>query len=39
MNIFELFLNKARNVFDIFDEDMIQNIYENFLGIFGITEI
>ena len=39
MNVVELFLNYARKVFDIFDEDMIQTIYENFLGIFGITEI
>ena len=39
MNVVELFLNYARKVFDIFDEDMIQTIYENFLGIFGVTEI
>ena len=39
MNIVELFLNYARKVFDIFDEDMIEKIYENFLGISGITEI
>ena len=39
MNIPELFLNQARKVFDIFEEDMIQRIYENFVGIFGMTEI
>ena len=39
MNIPELFLNKARKVFDIFEIDMIQRIYENFLGILGMTEM
>ena len=35
MNIVELFLNYARKVFDIFDEDMTQRIYEIFFGNFG----
>jgi len=39
MNIPELFLNYARKGFDIFEEDMIQRIYENFLGILGMTEM
>ena len=39
MNIPELFLNWARMGFGIFVEDMIQRIYENFVGIFGNTEI
>ena len=39
MNIFELFLNYTRKVFDIFNNDIIQRIYENFLEILGITEI
>ena len=32
-------VTNRRSLVDIFDEDMIQTIYENFLGIFGITEI
>ena len=39
MNIFELFLNYARKVFYIFDEDMTQRIYEIFGGILGMIEI
>ena len=39
MNIPELFLNQARKVFDIFEEDMIQRIYQNILEILGMTEM
>ena len=39
MNIFELFMNQARKVLYIFDEDMTQRIYEIFLGILGMTEM
>ena len=33
MNIGELFLNMAMKSFAIFDQDMTQKIYENYLGI------
>ena len=39
MNIPELFLNQARMDFGIFVEDMIQRIYENFVGILWKAEI
>ena len=32
-------MNMARKYFDISEEDMIQRIYENYLGIFGRKEI
>ena len=39
MNIPELFLNWARKGLDIFVDYMIQRIYEDFVGIFGMTKI
>ena len=33
------FLNKAIKSFAIFDQDMTQTIYENYLGIFWVMEI
>ena len=39
MNIVELFLNYARKVFYIFEENKTRRIYDIFLGIFGMTEI
>ena len=39
MNIGELFLNMAMKSFAIFDQDMTQKIYENYLGILGVMEI
>ena len=38
-NIGELFLNMAMKSFAIFDQDMTQTIYENYLRIFGVIEI
>ena len=38
-NIFELSLVMPMKDFDIFVEYMTQTIYENYLGIFGVTEI
>ena len=38
-NICELSLMMPRKDFDIFEEDMTQKIYENYLGILGVTEI
>ena len=38
-NICELSLMMPRKDFDIFEEDMTQTIYENYLGILGVTEI
>ena len=38
-NICELSLMMARKDFDIFVEDMTQKIYENYLGILGVTKI
>ena len=35
----ELFLNMAMKRFAIFDQDMTQKVYENYLGIFGVREI
>ena len=35
----ELFLNMAMKSFAIFDQDMTQTIYENYLGILGVMEI
>ena len=35
----ELFLNMAMKSFAIFDQDMTQAIYENYLGILGVREI
>ena len=35
----ELFLNMAMKSFAIFEQDMTQTIYENYLGIFGVMEI
>ena len=35
----ELFLNMAMKRFAIFDQDMTQTIYENYLVIFGVMEI
>ena len=35
----ELFLNMAMKSFAIFDEDMTQTIYDNYLGILGVMEI
>ena len=35
----ELFLNMAKKSLAIFDKDMTQTIYENYLGIFGVMEI
>ena len=35
----EIFLNMAMKSFAIFDQDMTQTIYENYLGIFGVMEI
>ena len=32
-------MNMARKYFDISGEDMIQIIYENYLGIFGMMEM
>ena len=32
-------MNMARKGFDIFEEDMIQTIYGNYLGIFGMKEM
>ena len=34
-----LFLNMAMKSFAIFDQDMTQTIYENYLGILGVMEI
>ena len=34
-----LFLNMEMKYFAIFEEDMTQTIYENYLGILGVTEI
>ena len=38
-NICELSLMMPRKDFDIFEKDMTQTIYENYLGILGVTEI
>jgi hypothetical protein len=38
-NICELSLMLPRKDYDIFVEDMTQTIYENYLGILGVTEI
>ena len=38
-NIYELSLMMPSKDFDIFEEDMTQTIYENYLGILGVTEI
>ena len=38
-NICELSLMMPRKDFDIFEEDMTQTIYENYLRILGVTEI
>ena len=38
-NIGEFFLNMAMKSFAIFEEDMTQTIYENYLGILGVMEI
>ena len=38
-NICELSLMMPRKDFDIFEEDMTQTIYENYLGILGVIEI
>ena len=35
----ELIFNMARKSFAIFEKDMTQTIYENYLGILGVTEI
>ena len=32
-------MNMTRKGFDIFEEDMIQRIYGNYLGIFGMIEM
>ena len=37
--ISKLFLNMERKCFSIFDKDMTQIIYENYLGILGVMEI
>ena len=34
-----LFLNMAMKYFAIFEEDITKTIYENYLGILGVTEI
>ena len=34
-----LFLNMAMKYFAIFEQDRTQTIYENYLGILGVTEI
>ena len=34
-----IFLNMAMKFFAIFRQDMIQKIYENYLGILGVMEI
>ena len=34
-----LFLNMAMKSFAIFEEDMTQTIYDNYLGILGVMEI
>ena len=34
-----LFLNMAMKYFAIFEEDVTQTVYENYLGILGVTEI
>ena len=33
-----LFLNKAMKSFAIFEQDRTKKIYENYLGIYGVTE-
>ena len=38
-NIGGIFLIMARKSFAIFEEDMTQTIYENYLGILGVMEI
>ena len=38
-NILKLFLIMAMKSFAIFDPDMTQTIYENYLGILGVMEI
>ena len=38
-NIGGLFLNMAMKCFAIFEEDMTQTVYENYLGILGVMEI
>ena len=38
-NIGELFLNLTMKSFAIFDQDMTQTIYENYLAILGMMEI
>ena len=35
----DLFLNVEMKSFAIFDQDMTQIIYENYLGFFGVMEI
>ena len=38
-NIGEIFLNLIRKDFVISEEDMTQEIYKNYLGIFGMIEM
>ena len=38
-NIGEIFLNMAMKSFAIFEEDMTQTIYGNYLVILGVTEM
>ena len=38
-NICELSLMMLRKDFDIFEEDTTQTIYDNYLGIWGVTEM
>ena len=39
MNIADLFLKYAMRGLDIFGQHMTQRIYENYLGILGMTKI
>ena len=39
INIEGLFFNMVMKYFSIFDEYRTQKIYENYLGILGVTEI
>ena len=39
MEYWGIMFEHGNEKFSIFDQDMTQKIYENYLGIFGITEI
>ena len=39
MNYLRMMINMEMKCFAIFEEDMTQKIYENYLGILGVREI